>query len=74
MDGVTEDIIGSLQLLGGEADTLRLFKRGNYDAIASDDQRFLDLTDGLGVSFMTPSALLLYLWKKRKISNQKTRE
>ncbi len=72
-DEATENIIRGLRLIGGESDTLRLFMRGNYDAIASDDQRFLDLIDGLGLPFMTPSSLLLYLWRNGKISEQETR-
>ena len=69
---LTEGVIKSLHLLGGEADSLRLFKQGNYDAIISDDQRFLDLIDGLGIPFTTPTSLLLYLWKTGKISKRKT--
>lgn len=59
-DELTESVIGSLHLLGGEADSFRLFKQGNYDAITSDDQRFLDLVDGLSIPFTTPTSLLLY--------------
>jgi len=70
---VTEGVIKSLHLLGGEADSFRLFKQGKYDAITSDDQRFLDLIDSLGIPFTTPTSLLLYLWKAGKISKRKTR-
>lgn len=71
---LTERLIESLHLLGGEADSFRLFKQGSYDAITSDDQRFLDLIDGLGIPFTTPTSLLLYLWKTGKVSRQETRK
>jgi len=67
-----ESVIESLHLFGGEADSFRLFKQDNYDAITSDDQRFLDLIDGLGIPFTTPTSLLLYLWKIGKTSRQET--
>jgi len=73
-DELTESLIESLYLLGGEADSLRLYKGGDYDAIASDDQKFLDLIDGLGIPSITPAALLLYLWKSGKASKQETRK
>jgi len=60
--------------LGGEADSLRLYEKRNCDAIASDDQKFLDLLDGLGVPFVTLAALILYLWKSGKASKQETRK
>lgn len=68
-----ERIISSLGLLGGEADIVRLFRQGNYRAVASDDSRFIDLTEGLGIPYMTPGALLIYLWKSKAISKQETR-
>ena len=35
-----------MNLLGGDADAVRLFKRGT---IASDDSRFIDPIEGLGI-------------------------
>jgi len=67
-----ESLTNSLNLVGGEADSIRLFKQGNYEAIASDDSRFIDLIEGLGIPYMTPSALLLYLWKTKALSRQET--
>jgi len=70
----TEKLISNLNLLGGEADSIRLFKQGNYEALASDDSRFIDLIDGLGIPYITLSVLLIYLWKIKAISTQETRE
>ena len=69
-----EKLVNDLNLLGGEADSIRLFKQGSYGAIASDDSRFIDLIDGLGIPYMTPSALLIYLWKTKAISRQETQQ
>lgn len=63
----TEVIVRNLGLKGGEASVLRLFKGGKCKAIASDDQKFLDLIEALNIPFVTPSALIIYLWKKGKI-------
>ncbi|HXZ90186.1 MAG TPA: hypothetical protein VEG61_03900 [Candidatus Dormibacteraeota bacterium] len=69
-----EKIIGSLNLLGGEAASLRLFMRGGYAAIASDDQRFISLLDGLGIAYMTPASLLVHLMRQERISLAETKK
>lgn len=63
-----EDIIQNLGLEGGEADSLRLFYQGRYDSIVSDDRKFLELISGIGIPFLTPGALIVYLYDVRKIS------
>ncbi len=68
-----ERLINSLDLLGGEADSIRLFKQGGYEAIASDDSRFIDLIEGLGIPYVTPGTLLIYLWKIKAVSKEETR-
>lgn len=65
-----EMIIKKLGLKGGEADVFRLFKAGKCKAVASDDQRFLDLMAALKVPFATPSALIIHAWKKEKIDKR----
>ena len=66
----TEVIIKKLGLKGGEADVFRLFKTGKCEAVASDDQKFLDLLVALNVPFATPSALVIYAWKRKKIDKK----
>jgi hypothetical protein len=63
-----ENVIKTLQLEGGEADSLRLFHQGRYDIIVSDDQKFLELVDSIGIPFLTPGALIVYLYKTQKVS------
>jgi hypothetical protein len=67
----TEVIIKKLGLKGGEADVFRLFRAGKCKAIASDDQKFLDLITALNVPFVTPSALIIHAWKKGKIDKER---
>ncbi len=69
-----EDIIKILQLEGGEADSFRLFHQGKYDSIVSDDQKFLELVDSVGIPFLTPGALIVYLYKVKKISLEEARK
>ena len=68
-----ESITKDLQLTGGEADSLNLFHQGEYDTIVSDDQRFLELVDSLGIPFLTPAALLFHLYKQGIISGADAR-
>lgn len=68
-----EAIIRDLELEGGEADSVRLFHQGKYDSIVSDDQKFLDLIDGIGIPFLTPTALIFYLYKVRRLALEEAR-
>lgn len=64
----TERIIAGIKLVGGEADSVRLFKQGGYDAIASDDIRFVRLLEGLRIPYLTPAALIVFLVRRKRIS------
>ncbi len=68
----TERLIASMNLLGGEAGSLRLFRRGGYGAIASDDSKFIDLLESLGIVYLTPAALFIYLLRQKQISLSET--
>jgi len=65
-----EEIIGKLDLKGGEADLVRLFKAVGCDAVVTDDQKFIDLAKELEVPFTTSSGLLVYAWKSGGISRE----
>jgi hypothetical protein len=69
-----EGIIKNLQLEGGEADSLRLFHQGRYDSIVSDDEKFLELVDSTRIPFLTPAALIVYLYRVHKISLAEARK
>ncbi len=58
----------------GEEEVVSLFEEGNYDAIASDDRRFLKILDAARIPYLTPSACLVYLHKKNRIDRGKAME
>lgn len=53
---------------GGEAEVFSLFMEGIYDAIGSDDSKFLAKLEALNIHYMTPSACLTFCYLKRAIS------
>lgn len=69
-DKEVEEMIGRLRIRGGEADVFRLYKSGDFDAVSSDDSKFLEILDSLDIPYMTPSALIIYLFKKKVLSRE----
>ena len=51
----------------GEAEGISLYLGGNYDAIASDDQRFLKRLEAANIPYLTATACLVYLYKNKKV-------
>ncbi len=66
--GRSERTVGDLRLTGGEADVLRLQAGGSVDVVVSDDRRFLQMLEALGIPFATPSALIVALVRRRRLS------
>lgn len=58
----------------GEAEVVALYLEGNYDAIASDDRRFLKRLDADNIPFLTPTACLVHLHKSGKIGKAQALE
>jgi len=56
----------------GESAVLDLYNTGTFDAVASDDHRFLKHLRGLGVPFAVPAALVVLTARHRKLDNQET--
>lgn len=67
-DQHVEEMITRLGIGCGEADVFRLYKSGGFDVISSDDGRFLKIIDALDIPYMTPSALIIYLFDKKMLS------
>ena len=65
-----EVLITKLRIRGGEADVFRLYKSGDFDVVSSDDGKFLEMLDGLNVPYITPSALIVSLLKKKVLSRE----
>ena len=57
----------------GEADVFRLFKSGCYDIISSDDRRFIKIIDALDVPYITPTALIIYLFNKKVLNSEEAK-
>ena len=60
-----EEMITKLRMSGGEADVFRLYKSGDFDAVSSDDGKFLEILDALDIPYITPSAFIVHLLKKK---------
>jgi hypothetical protein len=66
--GEVDEMIDRLRIRGGEADVFRLYKSGDVDAISSDDGKFLEILDVLDIPYLTPSALIIHLFKRKVLS------
>lgn len=64
----------TLRLRGGEVDVYSLFQKGNFAVIASDDQKFMRKMEEMGISCMTPTALIIYTWRKGTINRKRALE
>jgi len=60
-----DEMVISLGMGYGEADVFRLYKSGDFDAISSDDRRFLKIIDALNLPYLTSTALIVYLFNKK---------
>lgn len=54
----------------GEMETAALFKRGGYDAIASDDRRFLRKLEAANIPYLTPAACVAHVYLSGKIERK----
>ncbi|MFQ6075026.1 MAG: hypothetical protein ACE5Z5_02665 [Candidatus Bathyarchaeia archaeon] len=57
------EVAETLRLMGGEFQVFSLFKMGGFEAIASDNQKFIRKMEEIGVPCLTPSALIIMAWK-----------
>lgn len=55
----------------GEREVVSLYLTGGYDAIASDDKRFLKKLEAASIPYMTPTACIVYIYKSGKIAKTK---
>lgn len=70
----TERLVRDLKLSGGEADVLRLHHSGNIDLIVSDDRKFLQLLEAIGIPYTTPGPLVAALFRMRKLAREQALE
>ncbi len=57
----------SMSAAKGEREVVSLYLDGNYDAIASDDRRFLKRLEAASIPYLTPTACLVYLHKSKRV-------
>jgi rRNA-processing protein FCF1 len=55
----------------GEEEVVGAYLSGTYDAVASDDRRFLKRLESANIPFLTPTACLVYLHKEGKIEQSR---
>jgi hypothetical protein len=55
----------------GEEQVVSVYLSGSYDAVASDDRRFLKKLESASIPYMTPTACLVYLYKEGRIEQFK---
>jgi hypothetical protein len=72
-DQRVEEMVKRLGLGYGEADVFRLFKSGCFDIISSDDRRFIKIIDALDVPYITPTALITYLFNKKILNSEEAK-
>lgn len=53
----------TLSAMKGESEVLSLYLNGGYDAVASDDRRFLKKLEVGNIPFLTPAACMIYLYR-----------
>lgn len=58
----------------GEKEVVSLYLKGGYDAIASDDRRFLRKLEAANIPYLTPTACLLYLYNIGRLEISKASE
>lgn len=51
----------------GEEEVVSVYLSGKYDAVASDDRRFLKRLEAANIPSLTPTACLVYLYQGGKI-------
>lgn len=65
---------GIADLGKGEESSLKIYKKGKYAAIITDDRKFLKVLEEQNVPFIMPSDVIVTLSKRRKINARKASE
>lgn len=58
----------------GEDAIFSIFQQGGYDAICSDDKRFIKRLRFLNIPYITPAVFIALLLKKRRLTIQEAQE
>jgi len=67
-------IAETLRLRGGEVKVYSMFNGGGFQAIASDDQKFMRKMEEIGVPCITPTALIIHTWRRSMMEGERASE
>ena len=67
-------IAETLRLRGGEVKVYSMFHGGGFQAIASDDQKFMRKMEEIGVPCITPTALIIHTWRRSMMEGERASE
>lgn len=56
----------------GEVESLRLYRLGGFELIASDDRKFLNSLEKYNIPYLTSSSLIVYLFHKKRLTGKDT--
>jgi len=56
----------------GEVESLRLYRLGGFELIASDDRKFLNSLEKYNISYLTSSSLIVYLFHNKRLTGKDT--
>jgi len=60
-------IPSTIPVLKGESEVMSLYLRGGYDAVASDDRRFLRKLEAEKIPYLTPASCIIYLYRNKRL-------
>ncbi len=49
----------------GEHEVVNLYQSGDYSAVVSDDRKFLKQLDRMGIPYLTPASIIVYLFYRK---------
>ena len=60
-------IPSTMPVLKGESEVMSLYLKGGYDAVASDDRRFLRKLEAEKIPYLTPASCIVYLYQNKRL-------
>jgi len=59
-------IHSTMPVLKGESEVMSIYLKGGYDAVASDDRRFLRKLETANIPYLTAAACIIYLYQNKR--------
>ncbi len=61
-----KEIRSKMPVSKGESEVMSIYLKGGYDAVASDDRRFLKKLEAAKIPYLTPAACIIYLYQHKR--------